>query len=106
MPKFLVRASYTAAGLDGAVKEGFASRQQHVTSLIESMGGSVEAFYFAFGADDVFTIVDAPDAAAVIAVSLAINRSGMVQATTTPLLTAAEMDAGVARLPDYRAPGA
>ena len=106
MPKFLVRGSFTASGLDGAVREGFASRQQHVTSLIEGMGGSVEAFYWAYGAADVFLIVDVPDATSVIAASLAVNRSGAVQFSTTPLLTATDMDAGVARMPDFRAPGA
>ncbi len=105
MPKFLLRGSYTAAGVQGSVKEGFASRQRYITSLIEGLGGSAESLYWAYGNDDVILILDAPDASIAVAASLAINQSGAVQLTTTPLLTAAEMDAAVAKLPAYRPPG-
>ena len=105
MAKFLIRAKYTQAGIQGAVKEGFASRESYVKSLISSMGGTTEAWYYVYGEDDVIVIVDAQPAAAV-AISLAVNQSGSVQLTTTPLLTSAEMDEARARLPEYRPPGA
>ncbi len=105
MPKFLLRGSYTAAGVEGSIKEGFASRQQYITSLVEGLGASVEAMYWAYGSDDVILITDAPDASIAVATSLAVNQTGAVQLTTTPLLTAAEMDAAVAKLPAYRPPG-
>ena len=73
--------------------------------LIESQGGKVETWYHAYGEDDLIVIVEAEPAAA-IASSLAINQSGAVHLTTTPLLTSAEMDEARSRLPQYRAPGA
>ena len=105
VPKYMFRASYTLEGLSGAVQEGFASREQFVTGLIAGVGGTLEAFYFAYGEDDVIGIMDASQEA-MIALSLAVNSSGGVKLTTTPLLTAGEMDAAREHLPDYRAPGA
>src|SRR5438132_13632976 len=104
MAKFLVRAKYTATGLQGAIQEGFANREAYIKGLIESLGGKTEAWYFVYGEDDVLVIIDATPEAAV-ALSLAVNQSGGVQLTTTPLLTAAEMDQARAGLPQYRAPG-
>ena len=105
MAKFLIRAKYNPVGIQGAIKEGFANREAYIKGLIESLGGKTEAWYFVYGEDDVIVIVDAaPDAA--VAISLAVIQSGAVQLTTTPLLTAAEMDQARARLPQYRPPGA
>lgn len=105
MAKFLSRARYTQSGLQGAVKEGFGSRESYIRGLVESVGGKLEAFYWAYGQDDVYLIVDA-DQATAVAISLAVNQSGAVELSTTPLLTAAEMDQARAKLPTYRPPGA
>ena len=106
MAKFLIRAQYTPQGLQGAVKEGFASREDYLRGLIESLGGKTEAWYFSYGEDDVVVIIDAEPAAAV-ALSMAVNQSGAVsRLTTTPLLTSAEMDAARSQVPQFRAPGA
>ncbi len=104
MSKYLIRVRDTAAAVEGAVKEGFAARETYMRKLVESQGGKVEAWYHAYGEDDLIAIVDA-EPAAVIASSLAINGSGAVHLTTTPLLTSAEMDEARSRLPQYRAPG-
>ncbi len=104
MAKYLVRAKYTMSGIQGAVKEGFAAREAYIRGLIQAGGGKTEVFYYAYGEDDVIVIIDA-DPAAAIALSLAVNQSGGVQLSTSPLITAAEMDAGRAKLPQYRAPG-
>ncbi|WP_158843535.1 GYD domain-containing protein [Saccharothrix deserti] len=105
MAKFLIHAKYTQAGFQGVVKEGFVAREAYIRSLVESIGGKVEAFYFAYGDDDVIVVIDA-DPSAAAAMSLVINQSGSVQIRTTPLLTAAEMDEARTRIPDYRVPGA
>ena len=105
MAKFLIRAQYTPQGLQGAVKEGFASREDYLRGLIESLGGKTEAWYFSYGEDDVVVIIDAEPAAAV-ALSLAVNQSGAVRVNTTPLMTSSEMDAAGSQLPQFRAPGA
>jgi uncharacterized protein with GYD domain len=105
MAKFLLRAKYTSQGIKGAVKEGFAAREKYVTGLIDTLGGKTEAWYYAYGPDDVIIIVDA-EPTATQAISLAINQSGSVELTITPLITSAELDQARRKLPDYRAPGA
>ena len=105
MPKFLVRGSYTAEGTRGLVAEGATSRRATVTQLIESLGGNVECFYYGFGEDDVYVVVDAPSNAEVAAISLAVGASGAVKLKTTVLLTPEEVEqAGKLSVP-YRAPG-
>ena len=52
MPKFMVKASYTTEGTRGLLKEGGTGRRAAVQTLTESLGGKVEAFYFAYGEDD------------------------------------------------------
>lgn len=106
MPKFLIRASYNADGARGLLKEGGSARRAAVQKLAESLGGRIESFYFAFGADDTYVIGEFPDAATVLAVSLAVNASGAVRLTTVPLITPEEVDAASKKTVTYRAPGA
>ncbi len=106
MPKYLIKASYTAEGAKGLMKAGGTTRRATVQKMIEGLGGKLETFYFAYGADDVFVICDLPDAASGIAASLVINGSGAVHSSTTPLITPDEVDAACKKLPEYRAPGA
>lgn len=105
MPKYLVQANYVGDGLKGLLKEGGSSRRDAIDKLFESVGGKVEAFYYAFGDTDVFVIADAPDNVSAAALSLAVNASGAVAAEVTVLLTAEEVDAAVKKTPGYRAPG-
>jgi uncharacterized protein with GYD domain len=53
MPKYLVRASLSADGLKGTLKEGGTARRDAVANLVRSVGGSLDAFYYAFGEDDI-----------------------------------------------------
>jgi uncharacterized protein with GYD domain len=105
MPKFLVQANYKADGLKGLLKEGGTGRRKAVEQMAASFGGRVEAFYFAFGDTDAFVVVDAPDNVTAAAVALAVNASGVVRATTTPLLTPEEVDQATKKSVKYRAPG-
>ena len=105
MPKFLIQASYTAEGAKGLMKDGGTKRRQAAESGIKSAGGSIEAFYFAFGDDDAYVIVDAPDYATVAAASIAINASGAVRTKTIALLTPEDIDQAVKKTVNYRAPG-
>lgn len=106
MPKYLIRGSYTAEGAKGLLKEGGTARRTAVQKMIEGLGGKLEALYFAYGSDDVVGICDFPDAASGIAASLAVNASGFVRLSTTPLITPEEVDAAAKKSPAYRAPGA
>jgi uncharacterized protein with GYD domain len=106
MPKFLITGSYTAEGTRGLMKEGGSSRRAAVQKALDGVGGKLEAFYFAFGKDDAYVIVDVPDNASVIAVSLAVNASGVVRVSTTPLIAPDDLDAASKKSIAFRAPGA
>ena len=106
MPKFLVKASYNAEGARGLLKEGGTGRRAAVQKLIEGSGGKVEAFYFAYGECDAYVLVDFPEATTGVAVSLAVNASGLVHVSLVPLITPEELDAATKKSVTYRAPGA
>lgn len=105
MAKFLIKASYTPAGLKGLLKEGGSGRKAAVEKMIKDLGGKMEAFYFAFGETDVYGICELPDSVSAAAASLAINASGLVNETVVPLLTAEEIDKACKKSVAYRAPG-
>lgn len=102
----MIKASYSTEGARGLLKEGGTGRRDAVQKLVESIGGKVEAFYFAYGEDDAYVISDLPDAMSGLAVSLAVNASGAVRLSTIPLITPEEMDAACKKTTPYRAPGA
>jgi uncharacterized protein with GYD domain len=106
MPKYMIKASYTAEGARGVLKEGGSGRRAAVQKLIEGVGGKVEAFYFAYGEADAFIIVDLPDATSGLAMSLVVNAAGAVRLATIPLITPEEVDAATKKAVSYRAPGA
>ena len=62
MPKYLLKATYTADGTRGLIKEGGSKRRAAVQKLVEGVGGKLETFYYAYGPDDAFIIADLPDA--------------------------------------------
>jgi uncharacterized protein with GYD domain len=106
MPLYLWKASYTAEGAKGLSKEGGTKRGAAVAQVVEKAGGKVHSFYYAFGETDVFSVVEFPDAATAVAVSLAVNASGAVRLHATPLISAEEVDAATRKSVAYRPPGA
>ena len=105
MPRYLIQASYTTEGVKGLLKDGGSKRREVVEQLTKALGGRVEAFYFAFGDDDVYIIADVPDNVTITAVSLTVNASGAVKVKTTVLLTAEEVDQATKMTVNYRPPG-
>jgi uncharacterized protein with GYD domain len=105
MPKYLIQASYTAEGAQGVVSEGGTGRREAVAQLAKELGGTVDFFYFAFGDDDVVTVIDLPDAESVAAVSMTVAASGLVKTKTTVLLTPEQVDTAARKSVSYRAPG-
>jgi uncharacterized protein with GYD domain len=105
MPKYLVQASYIGDGVQGLRQEGGSARRAVVEKACSSVGGKLEAFYYAFGEADVVTIMDLPDNATAAGVALLIAASGKVDIRTTVLLTPEEVDAAVKVGGDYRPPG-
>ncbi|RJG14638.1 GYD domain-containing protein [Massilia cavernae] len=105
MPKFLFEANYLSEGLNGLIKEGGTRRLGAVEELFKSLGGTVEAFYFAFGDRDVYIIGELPDNAAAAALSIRVNAAGVTTLKTTVLLTPQEVDDAVKKTAVYRPPG-
>jgi uncharacterized protein with GYD domain len=106
MPKYLFKASLTAAGLDGTIREGGTSRREAIEDVAKGLGGTVEAFYYAFGDTDVFLIADLADNETAAAIAMAVTASGAASVSTTVLLTPEEIDAATRKTVDYRPPGA
>jgi uncharacterized protein with GYD domain len=105
MPKYLFRASLSSEGVAGVVKEGGSARHAVVKDAVEALGGTLEAFYFAFGDDDVIGIYELPDNASAAALALEVSSSGRVSVNTTVLITPDEMDRARERHSGWRAPG-
>ena len=105
MAKFLVQASYTAEGLKGLMKDKATGRTAAVKKAVASLGGKVDALYWALGDDDAVLIVDLPDVQSAAALGIATSATGLVRVKTTRLLTAEEVDAALGKTIKYRAPG-
>lgn len=105
MPKYLFTGTYGAEAVKGLLREGGTTRRAALEKLVESSGGRLEAFYFAFGADDVCAIVDLPSNIAAAALGLAVAASGAVAVRTTVLLTPEEIDEAASQQIEYRPPG-
>ncbi len=106
MPLYLWQASYKAEGVKGLLKEGGSKRRATIQQMVERAGGRLHAFYYAFGEADVYGITEFPDHATAVAVSLAVNAAGVVQLSSTVLLTPEEVDAAAKKSVAYRPPGA
>jgi uncharacterized protein with GYD domain len=105
MAKYLLIASYTAEGAKGVLKDGGSARRKAAEKAVKSVGGSVEAFYFAFGADDAFVLIDVPDHASAAAVSLTVSSGGAINIRTVPLIMPEEIDKAAKKKVAYTPPG-
>lgn len=105
MPKYLFHGAYMGEGLKGLLKEGGSKRRETIEQIAKGIGGTLEAFYYAFGEDDVLAIVDLPDNVSTAALALIVNASGAVKVKTTVLLTPEEVDQATKKSVGYRPPG-
>jgi uncharacterized protein with GYD domain len=106
MPKFLIQGSYSPEGIKGLLKEGGSGRKEAVEKMVGRLNGKLEGIYYALGETDVFVLMDAPNSISAAAISLAVNSTGLINITTTHLLTIEEMDAAGKISVDYRPPKA
>jgi len=107
MPMYLTRFSYTP--------ETWARMAQHpedrrdaARAYIESVGGELHGFWYAFGEVDGYTLWEAPDNVSMAAVALALSSGGALsKVETTALLTVEETLAALGRVEAirYRPPG-
>ena len=107
MPMYLTRFSYTPETWARLIKNP-EDRRTAARQYIESVGGKLHGFWFAFGDHDGYNLWEAPDNVSMAAVAVAISGGGALSKfETTPLLTVEEtLDAlGRAQTIAYRAPG-
>lgn len=108
MPLYLSRFSYTPetwARLIGNPED----RREALREYIESVGGKLHGFWYAFGPHDGYSLVEAPDNVSVSAVMLAISGGGALSSLeTTVLVTVEETLEALGRAGQirYRPPGA
>ncbi|MGZ8755431.1 MAG: GYD domain-containing protein [Acidimicrobiia bacterium] len=108
MPLYLTRFSYTPEAWARLISNP-EDRRTAAQQYIESVGGKLQGFWYAFGAQDGYSLWEAPDNVSMAAVALAITGGGALSSfETTVLLTVDEtMDAmRKAEQVRYRAPGA
>ena len=90
MPLYLTRFSYTPetwARLIGNPEDRRTAAQEY----IESVGGKLHGFWYAFGEHDGYSLWEAPDNVSMAAVALAIGSGGALSSLeTTALLTVDE----------------
>jgi uncharacterized protein with GYD domain len=108
MPLYLTRFNYTPetwARLIGNPED----RRKAAHEYIESVGGKLHGFWYAFGEHDGYSLWEAPDNVSMAAVAVAISAGGALSSfETTVLLTVDEtLDAlHKAEQVGYRPPGA
>jgi uncharacterized protein with GYD domain len=108
MPLYLSKFSYTPqtwAKLIGNPED----RRKAAESYIQSVGGKLHGFWYAFGTHDGYNLWEAPDNVSMAAVALAIGAGGALGSLETTVLLSVEetLDAlNKAGQIQYRAPGA
>ena len=108
MALYLTRFSYTPETWARLTKSP-EDRREAARQYIESVGGKLHGFWYAFGSYDGYNVWEAPDNVSMAAVAIAIGGGGALsKIETTPLLTVEETMKALerARTVGYRAPGA
>jgi len=107
MPLYLTKFSYTPetwARLIGNPED----RRQAATAYIESVGGKLHGFWYAFGEHDGYNLWEAPDNVSMSAVALALSAGGALSSCeTTVLMTVEETLEALGKAGDvgYKPPG-
>ena len=107
MPLYLSRFSYTPETWARLVSNP-EDRRRAAEEYVESVGGKLHGFWYAFGSHDGYNLWEAPDNVSMAAVALAISGGGALRSLeTTVLLTVEEtLDAlSKAQEVQYRPPG-
>ena len=75
MPKYITFFSYTGAAAKALIDRP-SDRNEAAKTLVESLGGKLEAFYWMSGKYDGFLIAQIPDSATAAALSAAASSTG------------------------------
>jgi uncharacterized protein with GYD domain len=105
MSRYMFIARYDSAGIKGVMSKGGTARAAVIEKLAADLGGRMETFDFAFGEDDVYTLVELPDNKAAAAVALAVNATGLAHVRTVVLMSPEDVDAAIKQNVSYTPPG-
>ena len=107
MSMFLTRFAYTTESWSAMVERP-EDRRKVAQEIMESVGGKLHGFWYAFGHDDGYTLWEAPDNVKMAAVSMALASRGAFKSLETVVLLTVEetLEAlrGAKQVP-YRRPG-
>src|SRR6187455_3106522 len=85
MPLYLTRFCYTPETWAKLIKNP-EDRRAAATKYIESVGGKLHGFWYAFGEHDGYNLWEAPDNVSMAAVALAIGGGGALSSIETTVL--------------------
>lgn len=108
MPLYLSRFNYTPETWSRMI-DSPEDRRTAAQSYIESVGGTLHGFWYAFGSQDGYTLWEAPDNVSMAAVALAIGGGGALSSLeTTVLMSVDETIEALHKAKEvrYRAPAA
>ena len=107
MAMYLTRFSYTPATWAKLIRNP-EDRRAAARQYIESVGGKLHGFWYAFGEHDGYNLWEAPDNVSMAATALAISAGGALSSfQTTPLMTVEDTIEALKKASSitYRPPG-
>jgi uncharacterized protein with GYD domain len=107
MPLYLTRFSYTPETWARLIEKP-EDRRVAAQQYVETVGGKLHGFWYAFGDHDAYTLLEAPDNVSMAAVALAISAGGALSSLQTTVLLSVEETLSAlakARSVKYRPPG-
>ena len=108
MPFYLSKFSYTPEAWARLIRNP-EDRRKAAEAYIESVGGKLHGFWYAFGTHDGYNLWEAPDNVSMAAVALAISAGGALSSLETTVLLSVEETLDALRKAEqvrYRPPGA
>lgn len=108
MPLYLTRFSYTPETWARLINNP-EDRRAAATQYIESVGGKLHGFWYAFGDHDGYNLWEAPDNVSMAAVAIALSSGGAISSLQTTVLMSVEETLEALQKSSsvtYRAPGA
>lgn len=85
MPRYLVQASISSQGISDLISNP-EDRAAVIRQLVESVGGRLESYDYAFGEYDIVAIGELPDSITMSALSMAVLAAGAIKDIKTTVL--------------------
>ena len=108
MPLYLTKFSYTPETWARMIRNP-EDRRKAAQTYIESVGGKLHGFWYAFGSHDGYNLWEAPDNVSIAAVVIAIGSGGAVTSLETTVLMSVDDTLAALRKAqhvNYHKPGA